>query len=87
MQLDRDSLEKIMSMDDESFKSLAKIIAEAAGASKSKTEMLINNPDLLKRKLARITPEEAQALINSAGKEKSQEIMEMLRRQGMNFGQ
>ncbi len=87
MQFDRDSLEKIMSMDDESFKQLAKIIAEAAGASKSKTDMLLNNPDLLKRKLARITPEEAQALIDSAGKEKSQEIMDMLRRQGMNFGQ
>ena len=87
MQLDRNSLEKIMSMDDESFVRLARIIAEAAGANKMKTEIMLNNPDMLKRKLANITPDEAKALMDVAGKEKSREIMEMLRGQGVNFGE
>ena len=86
MQFDRDSLEKILSMDDESFAILAKTIAQAAGANKAKTEAMLNNPRLLKSRLAKITPDEARALIESAGKEKSEEIMNMLRSQGIDFG-
>lgn len=86
MQFDRRSLDKLLSLDDESFSELARTIAEAAGASKAKTEMMLSNPDMLKRKLARITPEEAQQLVDAAGKEKSEEIMKMLRERGVDLG-
>ncbi len=86
MEFDRRQLDKLLSLDDESFKALAKTIAEAAGASKAKTDMLVNNPELLKRKLSSISESEARELINSAGREKSEEIMEMLKQRGVDFG-
>ncbi len=87
MNFDRESLDKILSMDDESFKNLTRAIAEAAGANKSKTEAMLNNPDVIKKRLSKITPEEARRLVDSAGKEKSEEIMNMLRSQGIDIGQ
>lgn len=86
MELDRKQLQKLTSMDDESFIALARAIAEAAGASKAKTEIMLSNPELLKRRLASVSPEEAQALINSAGEEKSREIIEMLKKRGVDIG-
>lgn len=86
MNFDRDSLDKLLSMDDESFKALTRAIAEAAGANKAKTEVMLNNPDVIKKRLSQITPEEAQKLVDSAGKEKSEEIMSMLRSQGIDLG-
>ncbi len=86
MQFDRTQLDKLLSMDNESFRYLAKSIAEAAGADKAKTEALLSNPEYLKRRISRMTPDEAQKLVDSAGKEKSEEIMEMLKKRGVDLG-
>ena len=86
MEIDRKQLEKILSMDNESFVSLARSIASAAGASKLKTEVMLSNPDMLKRRLATITSEEAQQLVDAAGKEKSEEIIKMLKDRGVDIG-
>ncbi len=87
MDFDRRQLDRILSMDDESFATLARSIASAAGASKMKTEMMLSNPELLKRRIAGMTAEEAQALIDSAGREKSEEILRLLRERGVDIGQ
>lgn len=87
MNYDPKQVEKLLSMDDESFVALARTIAEAAGANKMKTEVLLANPDVLKRRIARMTPEEAKALIDSAGEQKSEEIMSMLKKRGVDLGQ
>lgn len=87
MEFDRRTLDKLLSLDDESFKSLARTIAEAAGASRAQTEMMLSNPELLKKRLSHVTPEEAKQLIDAAGREKSEEIMEMLRKRGVDLGQ
>jgi hypothetical protein len=86
MELDRRQLDRILSMDDESFALLARTIAEAAGANKMKTEMLLSNPELLKRRISGLTAEEARALIDSAGREKSEEILRLLRERGVDIG-
>ena len=86
MEIDRKQLEKILSMDNESFLSLARSIASAAGANKLKTEVMLSNPDVLKRRIASITSEEAQRLIDSAGAEKSEEIIKMLKDRGVDVG-
>jgi hypothetical protein len=86
MELDRRQLDRILSMDDESFALLARTIAEAAGANKMKTEMLLSNPELLKRRISGLTAEEAHALIDSAGREKSEEILRLLRERGVDIG-
>jgi aspartokinase len=87
MQMDRNQLEKLLSMDNGDFQNLARIIADAAGADKNKAELLIQNPELLKKRLASVSPEEAQKLISAAGEEKSKEIMDMLNKRGVDFGQ
>jgi xanthine phosphoribosyltransferase len=61
-------------------------IAEAAGASSARAEAMFSNPEFLKKKLAQITPEEAQTLLNSVDKEKSEEIMKLLRERGADVG-
>ena len=86
MEFDRRQLDKLLSLDNESFSALAKTIAEAAGASKSRAEALISNPDMLKKRLSQISPEEAKSLIDAAGKEKTEEIMNLLNERGVNFG-
>lgn len=87
MQFDPAQMDKFMSLDEESFKTLVKTIAEATGASKAKTEMMLGNTDVLKKRIAAMSKEEAEALINSAGPEKSEEILKMLRMRGVDFGQ
>lgn len=87
MQFDKNQLERLLSLDDESFKALTKTIAEAAGASKSKTEAMLNNPELLKRRLSNLSESEANQILNSAGREKSEEILRMLRERGVDVGQ
>lgn len=86
MNFDRKSLDKLLSLDDESFKALARTIAEAAGASKAQTEMMLANPEILKSRLSRITPDEANRLLDAAGKEKSAQIMDMLKNKGVDLG-
>ena len=87
MEFDRRDLDKLLSLDDESFKTLARTIAEAAGASQAKTEAMLGNTDLLKKRISHMSEEEAKQLINSAGREKSEEILNMIRQRGVSFGQ
>lgn len=87
MEFNRKDLEKVLSLDDESFKDLTRIIAEAAGASKAKTEMMLSNPELLKKRISGMNESEALSLIQSAGKDKSEAIMQMLRQRGVDIGQ
>ncbi len=86
MQFDRNQKDKLLSMDNESFKELARTVAEAAGANKLKTEAMLSNPELLKQRIAQLSQQEAQSLIDAAGKEKSEEIMNMLRKRGVDLG-
>lgn len=86
MDLDRGQLDKLLSMDDESFTELARSIALAAGANKLKTEVMLANPEMLKKRIASITSEEAQQLVDAAGKEKSDEILKLLKERGVDIG-
>ncbi|MBO5869354.1 MAG: hypothetical protein J6Q89_01265 [Clostridia bacterium] len=87
MNFDREQLDKLLSMDNDNFVALARTIAEAAGANKMKTEVLLANPDVLKRRISQMTPQEAREMVDSAGKEKGEEIMRMLRERGVDLGQ
>lgn len=86
MNYDRKQLDRLLSMDNESFASLARSIAEAAGANKMKTELLLSNPEMLKRRLASLTDAEARELADSVGEERGEEIMRMLRERGVERG-
>lgn len=86
MDYDRKQLDHLLSMDDESFKLLAKSIAEAAGAGKKKTEELLADTDALKSRLASMSDAEAEALAKSIGQKKSNEILKDLRDRGVDLG-
>ena len=86
MQFEKSQLDKLLSMNNKEFQDLARMIADAAGADKAKADFLIQNPELLKKRLASISPEDAQKLVSAAGEEKSLEIMEMLNKRGVDRG-
>ncbi len=86
MQFDRQQMDKLLSMDDESFCKLARTVAEAAGAGKMKTEALLSNPEILKKRISQLNEQEAQSLIDAAGREKSEEILNLLRKRGVDLG-
>ncbi len=86
MEFDRKKLDALLSLDDESFRTLAKTIADAAGADKAQTDMILANPDMVKRRLSRMSADDAKKLIDQAGEEKSGEIMNMLRERGVDLG-
>ncbi len=79
MNLDRASLARLLSLDDKSFAELIKKIALAAGADSSKTTELVKNIDFLRGTLARMSPEEAEKMLTSAGRDKSEEILKIIR--------
>lgn len=78
MELDRKALDRLLAMDDSALGALTSKIAEAAGADHAKAAQLLGNLDLVRNALARMTPREAEALIRSAGKEKSNEILSII---------
>lgn len=86
MKIDRRSIDRLASLDDESFKSLAMSIASAAGADTRKAQALLSDTALIKRRLASMTPEDAEKLISGAGEEKSEEILRVLRERGVDIG-
>lgn len=79
MQMDNNTLRKLLDLDDESFKDIIRRIASAAGADRSKTEALISDVKGIKQSLSKMTPEQAERILNSAGKEKSEEILGIIR--------
>lgn len=86
MNFDRKQLEKILSLDNESFVSIAKSIAEAAGASRLQTEAMLANPDVIKQRIAQMSEADANRILQAAGREKSEEILSVLRERGVDVG-
>ena len=80
MKIDRRSIDRLASLDDESF------IASAAGADTRKAQALLSDTALIKRRLASMTPEDAEKLISGAGEEKAEEILRVLRERGVDIG-
>ena len=78
MQFDPALLQRLS---DRQLADLVSQIASAAGAERSKTEALLGNLDALRSGLGALTPEQAKQLLDRAGKEKSSEIYEILRKQ------
>lgn len=86
MNVDKNSIDRILSLDDSELGRLASEIASAAGADRLKTGIMLNNLDRLRAMISQMTPEEAQRLIDSAGSEKSGEIARILRERGVDIG-
>ncbi|HBR30824.1 MAG: hypothetical protein PHD46_03575 [Eubacteriales bacterium] len=79
MQLDNDTLRKLLELDDESFRSIIRKISIAAGADQAKTEAFASDVSGIKRSLSKMTPAQAEKILNTAGKEKSDEILRIIK--------
>lgn len=75
MELDRSALDRILTLDDKSLSELAQKIASAAGADPRRTAEMLKNLDFIRGTIAKMSPEEADKLIRTAGREKSEQIL------------
>lgn len=80
MPLNDDDLRRVLSLGDEEMRSLVMQIAKTAGGSELKARMIASDIPSLKKKLASLTPDEAEKLLRKAGSGKSEEIYRVIRR-------
>lgn len=82
MNTDKNTLDKLRSLDDKELRALIYEISDALGADRRKAGALADDMGKLRGALESIGPQEAQKLMDMAGKEKAQEIYEILKRRG-----
>lgn len=76
--LDNESYERLKKLSDSDFRALILRIAEAAGADAQKTAAMIASSSSLKSTLASMSKEDAERFIESAGRERSEEIYRII---------
>ncbi|MBQ6906729.1 MAG: hypothetical protein IJN75_06885 [Clostridia bacterium] len=76
---DKATREKLASLSSRELESVLGEIAEAIGADKMKTRMLLGNVEGVKGMLRTMTDDEANKLINSIGGEKADKILKDLK--------
>ena len=79
MEFDNNTLKNLLALDDESFKNIIRQISAAAGANPAKTESFMSDISGIKKSLASLSPKDAEKLLNTAGKEKSEEILRIIK--------
>jgi hypothetical protein len=79
MEIDNNTLKNLLQLDDESFRNIIRQISAAAGADPRKTEAFMVDVSGIKKTLANMTPKDAEKLLNTAGKEKSEEILRIIK--------
>ena len=79
MELNKEELQRVLSMDDGKLREIIAKITEAVGADKKKAEALTRDLDGIKSSLAKMTPADAEKLINMAGKDKSEQIYRIIK--------
>ncbi|MBP3387920.1 MAG: hypothetical protein J6L23_05220 [Clostridia bacterium] len=76
---DKATREKLASLSSRELESVLGEIADAIGADKMKTRMLLGNVEGVKGMLRTMTDDEANKLINSIGGEKADKILKDLK--------
>ncbi len=79
MEIDNNTLRNLLALDDESFKNIIRQISVAAGADPNKTEVFMSDIPGIKNTLASLSPKDAEKLLNAAGKERSEEILRIIK--------
>lgn len=80
MNIDENTINRLMALDDDSLREIIKKIASAAGADPVKAERMSADIGGIKKTISRMTPSDAERFINIAGKDKSEEILRMINR-------
>lgn len=80
IQIDRDFLEQIKKLDDETLRSMVQSIAEAAGVSKRQAEHATANIERVKKRISNMSEAEIKKAVDAAGEEKAAEIIEIIKK-------
>lgn len=78
MEMNRSDVSKILSMNDDKLKATIEEIAKAVGADDKKTKALTSDISSLKSKISRMDDNELNKILQSAGKENAEKIMNEL---------
>ena len=79
IRIDREFLDRINNLDDETLRSAVKSIAEAAGASKRQAERATANINRVKKRISGMTEDEIKKAVEAAGDEKAAEILDIIK--------
>lgn len=79
MPLSENEIKNLLSLDNSRLKEIINEISDTVGGSRRKTDAITANLDELKKKLASMDPEEINRLINKAGKDRSEQILNNLK--------
>ena len=79
MNFDETTRSRLLAMSDSELKALISAICEAAGADKGKAAMLQGNINGLRNAVAGMSAADAQRLLQSVGKDRTDEIASILR--------
>ncbi|HBL84469.1 MAG: hypothetical protein A2Y17_10100 [Clostridiales bacterium GWF2_38_85] len=78
MSINRDSIDKLLKLNDNDFKRIISEIASSAGANPAKTAIFMQDTKKLKEMIAGMSEAEAQQLINKVGKSRAEGILKNL---------
>lgn len=78
MQITREQLQKIASIDEEILKNVIYNVAIANGASQAKARLIASNARVIKNQLANATDKDIQQIVSIVGEEKAAELIHML---------
>ncbi|MEG1742632.1 MAG: hypothetical protein RR246_00500 [Clostridia bacterium] len=81
MPLSEQEIKNLLSLDDTRLREIIFQISAAVGASAKKTQAFTNDLNSLKSKIAAMSPDEINMLLNKVGKEKSEIILNNLKNQ------
>jgi hypothetical protein len=70
--------DNLKNLSDTQLRELVSLIAQAAGADSKKAAYLLGDTDMLRKVISAMSPKQAEDLLKTAGKEKSEEIYRIL---------
>lgn len=80
IEINRDFLEQIQKLDDDTLRSAVQSIAEAAGVSKRQAQRATADIENVKKRISNMSDAELKKAVDSAGEEKAAEIIEMIKK-------
>ncbi len=78
MEINKDLISKLTSLDDAALSEIVRAVAQAAGAGKRQTERAVKNTSFFKERAKNMTDEDIKKLMSELGEDKAREILSKL---------
>ena len=80
--IDREFIEKLNSLDDETLRVAIKSLAQAAGVNEKQVAYAAQNIKSIKKRIAKMNEEDIEAMISRADREKADEVIDFIKKSG-----